>query len=517
MKKLAALLALFLLAPIAVRAQQDSLNGWKISRVVGSASGSMRQVTDTATEGNFSQGFNVSIVSNSGAVEFEKDFGRDIPTPDNFRIDAYTTFVNPSDVFHIIGIQFFLISGDSVYQIRGFTAAYPLVKYWYPPGYDCLVKWYTGIGNPPKNFRKMRIQFTIADTTVGRTAVDEIFDNLRTIYWYQDPVSLQWKDSTVVLDRFGDPNPVTLSPSFSASAKELDFDSVTVGESKGLPLTLKNSGNDTLKLASITSTSSEFSVGSIPQRIVPGDSVIVTVTFKPDLSGSRNGYLIFRDNAATSPDSVSVSGIGKSIPPPPLQPALSISDKNIDFGNVPAIASKDTAIILRNMGNDTLQGTISIVGNGFSVKDTALLIPPMDSVVKMVRFSPEIIGKLTGLLIIRSNDPTSPDTVLLSGFGVESSGVPENPLLPRVFSLSQNYPNPFNPATTISFALPSKLFVSVNIFDALGRVVSVLVFQELPPGRYSRQWNATYLPSGVYFYRLQAGTFTQTKKLLLLK
>lgn len=93
---------------------------------------------------------------------------------------------------------------------------------------------------------------------------------------------------------------------------------------------------------------------------------------------------------------------------------------------------------------------------------------------------------------------------------------PSSPL-PETFSLSQNYPNPFNPSTTISFSLPTKSFVSLKIFDVLGKQVSDVVSEELFPGNYSRQWNASDMPSGMYFYRLQAGSFTETKKLLLLR
>lgn len=85
------------------------------------------------------------------------------------------------------------------------------------------------------------------------------------------------------------------------------------------------------------------------------------------------------------------------------------------------------------------------------------------------------------------------------------------------FTLSQNYPNPFNPITTISFELPSRLVVSMKVFDLLGKEVSSIVSDELEAGSYTRQWNATDIPSGVYFYRLQAGNFNQTKKLILLK
>ena len=89
--------------------------------------------------------------------------------------------------------------------------------------------------------------------------------------------------------------------------------------------------------------------------------------------------------------------------------------------------------------------------------------------------------------------------------------------LPESLQLFQNYPNPFNPSTTISFCLPARSMVSLRVFDALGREVATLTAGELVPGIYTRQWNAGALPSGVYFYRLQAGSFLDTKKLMLLR
>ena len=90
-------------------------------------------------------------------------------------------------------------------------------------------------------------------------------------------------------------------------------------------------------------------------------------------------------------------------------------------------------------------------------------------------------------------------------------------LIPKEYGLSQNYPNPFNPSTNISFSLPSRSFVLLKVFDVLGREITTIVSEELSAGNYSRQWNASNLPSGVYFYRLQAGEFVQTKKLMILK
>jgi hypothetical protein len=89
--------------------------------------------------------------------------------------------------------------------------------------------------------------------------------------------------------------------------------------------------------------------------------------------------------------------------------------------------------------------------------------------------------------------------------------------MPVRVELLQNYPNPFNASTTITFSVPSKLPVILKIFDVLGREVFNLVSEELSAGTYSRQWNAEGMASGIYFYRLQAGSFTEIKKLILLR
>ena len=89
--------------------------------------------------------------------------------------------------------------------------------------------------------------------------------------------------------------------------------------------------------------------------------------------------------------------------------------------------------------------------------------------------------------------------------------------IPSSFSLLQNYPNPFNPATVISFELPVTSNVSLKIYDLLGREVADLVNEIRSAGSYKAQWNAANMPSGVYFYRLQAGEYVETKKLVLMK
>jgi hypothetical protein len=88
---------------------------------------------------------------------------------------------------------------------------------------------------------------------------------------------------------------------------------------------------------------------------------------------------------------------------------------------------------------------------------------------------------------------------------------------PAEFSLQQNFPNPFNPTTTIRFKIQGSVRVALSVFDVLGRHVATLVNETKPPGTYTVTFNADNLAGGVYYYRLSAGTFTQTKQMVLLR
>jgi hypothetical protein len=138
---------------------------------------------------------------------------------------------------------------------------------------------------------------------------------------------------------------------------------------------------------------------------------------------------------------------------------------------------------------------------------------------------PEYPGDSTGYLDIRC--------LAIAGqnlFAGTSDGVWRRPLsemitsvepvtsdLPHEFVLQQNYPNPFNPSTTIKFELPKASGVRLSVFDMLGREVSVLVNERRDAGAYDVKVDGTSLASGMYFYRLHAGDFTQTKRILLLR
>ena len=170
-----------------------------------------------------------------------------------------------------------------------------------------------------------------------------------------------------------------------------------------------------------------------------------------------------------------------------------------------------------------------------------------------------VIGGLSGSLLYYENTgtPSSPvwsrDDAVLAGLSVDQDAAPafadmdddgkpdviigeyngnfsyyKNQLptsvengspLPTRFELGHNYPNPFNPSTRIQFTIPAGTYgrTSLQVYDVLGREVATLVNEAKPPGRYQVTWDARNIASGVYFYKLTAGEFAQTKKLLLLR
>lgn len=93
----------------------------------------------------------------------------------------------------------------------------------------------------------------------------------------------------------------------------------------------------------------------------------------------------------------------------------------------------------------------------------------------------------------------------------------ENNLVPDNYYLYQNYPNPFNPTTKIKFTLPENSYAKLAVYDALGKEVETLVNEKLSSGSYESNWNASGYPSGIYFYKLTANNFIQTKKMIFLK
>jgi len=110
-----------------------------------------------------------------------------------------------------------------------------------------------------------------------------------------------------------------------------------------------------------------------------------------------------------------------------------------------------------------------------------------------------------------------------NGMIVKYSGTPSNIISGnnandgKTFYLNQNYPNPFNPETKINYELRITSYVSINIYDLLGKKVGSLVREKQNPGSYSVKWNASDHPSGIYYYKLETDVYSETKSMILLK
>ena len=120
----------------------------------------------------------------------------------------------------------------------------------------------------------------------------------------------------------------------------------------------------------------------------------------------------------------------------------------------------------------------------------------------------------TSIIRIKINKP---GRIYNSGTGQLPKLSSTEEVLPTEFSLSQNYPNPFNPSTTIKFDIPKATRVSLKIYNVLGQEVETLVNEIMEPGAYNFKWDAGHFASGMYIYRIEAGNFVQSKKMMLIK
>jgi hypothetical protein len=157
----------------------------------------------------------------------------------------------------------------------------------------------------------------------------------------------------------------------------------------------------------------------------------------------------------------------------------------------------------------------------------ALRIRTFDSTATGKRISYEFLSKEGAVVRANACDPNSPNTGTISVCGgitwitAGPADVTVSPGIPDEYALLQNYPNPFNPTTEIRYDVAGlsgqSSVVSLKVFDVLGREVAVLVNERREPGSYTVQFNASGLASGVYVYRLEAGGFVASKKLLLVR
>ena len=316
----------------------------------------------------------------------------------------------------------------------------------------------------------------------------------------------------VILRIANDTAGVTRKPDVVLNTRSFAFGNVLPGKSKDAIMIVRNSGNDTLHIASVSSSVPEFTVRLSSLTVPPGTRSRDTLRFSPDAEAGFSGKIVMYSNAPSSPDTIAVSGNG-------FKGAIAgLSARLVDCGTIMEGGSKDTTVTLTNAGNDTLT-IVNITSSrpAFSARPTTFTIAPGQTATDSLRFFPSVAGADSGWIVLHSNSITSPDTLKIRGLATPLTDVRSDGTIPRQFALGQNYPNPFNPSTTISFDLPVRSHVTLRLFDILGKEVLLLASGEYPAGSYSMRWNAANVSSGIYFYRLEAGTYSNTKKLLYLK
>ncbi len=202
-------------------------------------------------------------------------------------------------------------------------------------------------------------------------------------------------------------------------------------------------------------------------------------------------------------------------------PTSNYSSTTIDFGNVGIGSNKDMSFAVQCMGGDTLKiNTINIANSKFMVVGSSQYNIPFTQTSNItIKFTPNGLGKDSTQIILTSNTTKGLDTLKAYGTGTlpTTSIHPEKNFVPTEYSISQNYPNPFNPSTLINYQLPISSYVTLKVYDMLGKEVATLVNGEKKVGVYEVNFDGSQLSGGIYFYRLTAGKFSEIKKMVLVK
>jgi len=211
----------------------------------------------------------------------------------------------------------------------------------------------------------------------------------------------------------------------------------------------------------------------------------------------------------------------QAIPPDPV---IAVSEDTLRFGAVTIGTSSEISLWVKNIGGgDVLQVTNVLfnpvpIAAVYSASPTNFSVGQGDSVEVVVNFHPAAEQAYNGAMGMLNNTATSPYLVRVEGSGTTLSvHHPDQGLPPTEFTLTQNYPNPFNPSTEISFGLPVSSRVTLTIYNVLGQEVATIANQQFDAGYHTVVWDATAMPSGIYFYRLSAGSFTDLRKMVLMK
>lgn len=331
----------------------------------------------------------------------------------------------------------------------------------------------------------------------------------------------------------------------AVSPAALDFGWNRVQSTDSLMVEIRNTGNkDTLRVASISSTSARFTFSKGAFSIPAGGSSTLGAYYTPTAAQSDTGTLLITCNDPAAPlVSIPVTGHGYTLGTNPVIQGISFLPNNnsqariIWFRSVsdsagaadpvtqysiwrlvpasgtaggathPTIAHPSRPASA-NAAWDFIQTVPAI---GLDEYAAIVLVPyTYSSVLHWYLFI--VVAQTKGMQVYTSQPDSILDPPPLTGIDRTTTGETPTELI-----LKQNYPNPFNPSTTIQYGLPSRAYVSLIVYNTLGQAVATLVNQEEEAGYHEARFNGSNLASGVYFCRLNAGESVRTGRILLIR
>ncbi len=209
-------------------------------------------------------------------------------------------------------------------------------------------------------------------------------------------------------------------------------------------------------------------------------------------------------------------------------PDFSIDTLNIDFGEVSVGQENSQSITISNSGDGIMIGRINSISPDFTIRKNEVNYDELSYYMESgqsfefeIAFTPTELGNLSEQIIVFSDDPNNLETGILV-YGVGRPTDNNDNVAVYSTSLKGNYPNPFNPETNISFSLKDNSNVKIEIYNILGKKINTIMNAEMTKGNHTVVWkgidtNGKQVSSGIYFYRMTAGKYKETNKMILMK